>query len=368
MKVYLKDNVYEAAIKRIERIFDEFENIVVSFSGGKDSTVVLELALEVARRRNRLPLKVFFIDQEAEWQHTIDYVKYVMYRPEVEPLWLQCPIKLFNATSHETDFLNCWDAGCKDKWMHPQDPISIKENTFGTDRFHKMFAAAMAKIFNGEPYANMGGVRTEESPMRFGGVTGARCYKDITWGKKEPKGYTFYPIYDWTFDDVWIYIAKNKIKYNGIYDLMFNYGIPRTNMRVSNLHHETAYRTLFFLQEVERDTYNKLCERLPGISTFSQLQGNAVFVKELPEMFSGWKEYRDYLLEHIIRPDLQDEFRKRWRGQDGDDFYREHCVEMMVNDWEGTKNGNFVSRRNLVRKINNGTYVKKYDYKDGDGE
>ena len=34
----------------------------------------------------------------------------------------------------------------------------------------------------------------------------------------------------------------------------------------------------------------------------------------------------------------------------------------MVNDWEGTKNGNFVARRNLMKKINNGTYVKKYDY------
>ena len=361
MKVYLKDNVYEAAIKRIERIFDEFENIIVSFSGGKDSTVVLELTLEVARRRNRLPVKVMFIDQEAEWRNTIEYVKEVMYRPEVDPVWLQCPILLFNAASHQTDFLHCWDPACKDKWIHPQDPIAITENTFGTNRFHKMFAAVRSKIFNGQSYANLGGIRTEESVMRFGGVTGATCYKDITWGKKEKHGYTFYPIYDWTFDDDWIYIAKNKLKYNHVYDLMFNYGIPKQGMRVSNLHHETAYRTLFFLQEVERDTYNKLCERLPGISTFSQLQENAVFIKELPEMFGSWKEYRDYLLEHIIRPDLKEEFKKRWRGQDGDEFYREHCVEMMVNDWEGTKNSNFMARRNLVKKINDGTYIKKYD-------
>lgn len=367
MKVYLQDDVYVAAKKRVERIFDEFDNIIVSFSGGKDSTVVLELTLEVARERGRLPVKVLFIDQEAEWKHTIDYVREVMYRKEVDPVWIQCPIKLFNAASHDEDWLHCWDESKKDLWIHPQDPISIKENTFGTDRFHKMFAAVASKIFNKQPYANLGGVRTEESPMRFGGVTGARCYKDITWGKVEKHGYTFYPIYDWSFDDVWIYIAKNHLNYNRIYDLMFNYGIPKTNMRVSNLHHETAYRTLFFLQEVERDTYNRLCNRLPGISTFSQLQGKAVFIDKLPEMFTSWKEYRDYLLENLVRPDLQKEFLKRWKGQDDEEFYQEHVTEIMVNDWTGTKNGNFVSRRNLVRKINNGVYTKKYDYKE-DGQ
>ncbi len=58
MKIYLQDNVYEAALKRTERIFNEFENIVVSISGGKDSTATMGIALEVARKLNRLPLKV----------------------------------------------------------------------------------------------------------------------------------------------------------------------------------------------------------------------------------------------------------------------------------------------------------------------
>lgn len=365
MKIYLKDNVYEQALKRIERLFDEFENIIVSFSGGKDSTVILELTLEVARKRNRLPVKVMFIDQEAEWAHTIDYVKDVMYRPEVEPYWLQVPIKLFNAASHEVDFLHCWDEKEKAKWMREKDPIAIKENTFGTDRFHKMFAAARKKIFNGEIYANLGVVRAEESFMRFGGVTGSLCYKDITWGKKEAKGYSFYPIYDWSFDDVWTYIGRTGVKYNKIYDLMFNYGIPKLNMRVSNLHHETAYRTLFFLQEVERDTYNRLCERLPGISTFSQLQESSVFIEKLPEMFSSWREYRDYLLKHIVRDDLKPEFKKRWQGQDGELWYKEHCVEIMVNDWEGTKNRNFISKMNVKEKKDNDVYKNKYAF---DGE
>ena len=354
MKMYFGLNVYEEAKKRVSYIFDQFQNICVSFSGGKDSTVVLNLVLDEARRRGRLPVKVLFIDQEAEWQHTVDYIKSVMYSPEVDPLWLQIPIRLFNCASHEQDWLHCWDPKAKDKWVHPQDPISIKENTFGTDRFHKMYAACLEQVFQGEPYANFGGVRAEEALIRFGGVTAHTCYKDITWGKREPKGYTFYPIYDWTLDDVWHYIAVSGVPYNGIYDLYFNYGLKARDMRVSNLHHETAWPTLFRLQEIERNTYNRLVNRLPGIATFSQMQKDGVFRQELPEMFSSWQEYRDYLLETIVRKDLKPKFEKLFRGQDGEDWAKEHVKEILLNDWEGTHNAATKSSMMIAKKKEKG--------------
>lgn len=361
MKIYKMENVYEAAKKRIERLFDEFDNVIVSFSGGKDSTVCLELALEVARQKGRLPLPVLFIDQEAEWQHTIDYVKEVMYRKEVKPYWVQCPIKLFNASSFEDDWLQCWDPAKKDKWIHPQGPIAITENVFGTDRFKKMFEKVNSWIFNGEVYANIGGVRAQENVTRYSAVTNRLCYKDITWGKKEPKGYTFYPIYDWTSDDDWIYIAKNHLKYNKVYDLQFNYGVRMPDMRVSNLHHETATSTIMLLQEVERNTYNRLCERLSGISTFSQIQKQAINVDELPEMFTDWKEYRDYLLVHLIPAEHQDNFRSLWKGQEDEDWYKHHVGEILRNDWTGTTNANMKSRRAMQEKSKNGKFEKLYE-------
>lgn len=365
MKIYLKDNVYQAAKKRIHRIFSEFDNVIVSISGGKDSTAVMEITLEVAKELNRLPLKVMFIDQEDEWSYTIDYIRYVKSRPELKLYWFQVPVLETSAANHQDQYLNSWDPTQKDRWMRDKEPDAFWTDDIPAihkyaDEFKGVLEEGRNLIFNGEPYANIGGVLAEESLVRFGGTTGHRCYKDITWGKKEKKGITFYPIYDWTFDDIWIYIAKNKIRYNHVYDLMFNYGVSKQNMRVSSLHHETAYRSMLMLQEIDRKTYDKMVRRLDGVSTFSQLQ-DQVLIKELPEMFGSWKEYRDYLLVHLIRPDLQKIFVNRWKDQDGDAWYREHVTEIMVNDTFGTKNMNFQSRIKVVEKTKNGYYEKKYD-------
>lgn len=54
MKYYSKENVYDAALSRIRYLFDEFDNVVVGFSGGKDSTICLQLSLIVAEELLKL--------------------------------------------------------------------------------------------------------------------------------------------------------------------------------------------------------------------------------------------------------------------------------------------------------------------------
>ena len=43
-------NVYEQAQIRLEKIFGHFDNIYVSFSGGKDSGVLLQLCTDYIRK------------------------------------------------------------------------------------------------------------------------------------------------------------------------------------------------------------------------------------------------------------------------------------------------------------------------------
>ena len=76
----------------------------------------------------------------------------------------------------------------KDKWVHPQDKISIKENHYDCDRFKEMFDRIQQVDYAGEKTCRIAGVRCEESPARLIGLSYHLTYKDITWGRfNDPK-------------------------------------------------------------------------------------------------------------------------------------------------------------------------------------
>ncbi|HBY66715.1 MAG TPA: hypothetical protein DEG69_02415 [Flavobacteriaceae bacterium] len=359
MKIYLKQNVFDAALDRIRFLFDEFENVVVSFSGGKDSTVTLELALIVAEEKGRLPLKVAFLDQEAEWQNVIDYIRIVMTDERVEPWWFQIPIRMTNSTSNEQHYLSCWKDG--DEWMREREEFSLTENVYGTDRFHKMFPAIQKYHWGDNPLCVLAGVRAEESPARLAGLTSDATYKWITWGKavdKKLQHYNFYPIYDWSYTDVWKSINDNNWSYSRVYDYFYQYGIPPIKMRVSNLHHETAVHQLFYLQEIERDTWNKLTKRLAGINQARHMTQSDMFkAGELPYMFNNWKEYREHLLENLVTDkEYRKKFANRFKLMDSKYsmmvpihmLYKVHIATILAMDIDFTKCQNWEQKNEAI--------------------
>ena len=95
-------NVYEAALKRIEFLFNEFEQIIISFSGGKDSGVMLNLAIDYAKRTNQLnKVGIYHMDYEAQYQMTTDYVTRTFENlpAEVSKYWVCLPVKVPCCTS-----------------------------------------------------------------------------------------------------------------------------------------------------------------------------------------------------------------------------------------------------------------------------
>lgn len=344
MEVYGSDNVVEAALKRIEWLYEEFPVVGVASSGGKDSDVVLNLTLMVAEKLGKLPVPVIFLDQEAEWQATIDHMRVVMDDPRVKPIWLQIPFKLFNATSVKEPWLTCWEEGRK--WMREKEPNAVVKNIYGTDRFKDIMPHVLFHEGNREKCCLLTGIRVEESPKRRAGCTQYPTYKWATWGKKyNQRIFTMNPIYDWSYKDVWKFIHEYDVPYNNLYNLMYAHGVPVRNQRVSNMHHETALYHLMLTHEFEVDTWNKLQERLKGVNSTSHLSQAAMTApKKLPDAFTSWEEYRDYLLNNLVQ---DEEYRYQFANKfvqmeetygamtrNKQEMYRAQIKSLILNDYE----------------------------------
>lgn len=349
MRIYHNQNVFDAALDRMRYIFDEFPEVVVAFSGGKDSTVTFHLALIVAAERNRLPLRVMWMDQETEWQGTVDFTESVMTRPDVLPMWYQIPMVISNNASSFERFNYCWRESDKDKWIHPKHPISIKVNRYGTFRFHDLFNAILDVEFANTKACYVGGVRAEEAPKRFVSLTSKAKYKWITWGKvlnSKLEHYTFYPIYDWTTNDIWHAIEINKWPYNPLYDEFYKFGKSKKSMRISTLHHECSLQELMNVQEIEPDTWKRVAYRIGGANTIKHLRKGALGCpKELPYMFKSWLEYCEYIIENVVQKQkYKDLIRKqlyKYMKVYVHDAIREALIKtiigmVLVNDWDLT--------------------------------
>lgn len=312
MYFYSDKNVYEAAIERLTFLVNEFpeRNIIVDFSGGKDSSVVLHLLKETYDRlgiKKKIPL--FFLDQEAEAPQTVEYVREVMSWPWVEPVWVQSYFREWN--SSEGQWFNCWGPG--EKWCREKEPgnkyVDVEADTL--ENFPEVLDSFHRKIF-GDNYLSIGGVRIQESPTRRLGLTQSKCYKDITWGKVPSKdAFVFYPIWDWSTNDVWYYIFSNRYPYNKLYNYWMTKK-PLVKCRVSSFIHENSIQSLKEIKEVAPEFYAAALKRIANINTTVQSYDMLLkYVSNLPPYFKDWSEYVYYLNEHLT---AREESRKKLKA------------------------------------------------------
>ncbi len=378
MRMYLKANVLDAARERIASLFDRYPNVVVAMSGGKDSTVVANLSLEVAREKGRLPLRVLFLDQEAEWAGSVAVVRDMMYRPDVEPLWFQIRLDNTNAGSHGNDVFRCWDEDARALWIHERDPIARTENTFGTLDFFKLLNGIPVQLWPDTPTAMVGGLRAEESPFRFAAMVARPKADGVFWAKaRDPKRdhWTFYPLYDWTLRDVWKAIHAHGWRYAPVYDGMHRLGIRPEDMRVSSFNHESSIRALWLLQEIEPETFERASRRLAGVHATTSIGAEELIPEELPPMFKHWREYRDWLLERLV---VVETTRARMRKQFAKDdrefsdlppnelrkLARCHVRAIVLDDFELQTVRNFRSKPGRMRTVDLEARLAKSDEVD----
>lgn len=348
---YNDRTVLDAARERMAFLFDHYESIVVSVSGGKDSTVLGHLALSEAHRRGRR-IGVFFLDEEVMYQASVEQVENLMglYPDAVKRWWLQVPFRLTNATSTTEGQLECWEPGEHKRWMRPKGERNVKARFWApeaeTIRCREKGFGFYDAIENFEhTFSNTAflvGLRAAgESPNRWRAVVKHPVQvggRSVYWGTGKDRGNAaFYPIYDWNFHDVWRYIHDERLPYSRIYDCQFRKGYPINQMRVSSLIHERAFKSIVDLPEFEPKTYDRLLKRIKGIA-LAQETGKAAKLfacSKLPQQFTSWRTYRDFLLathQDRARAPL---FAARFARQlDNEYVARQQCRQLVLNDYE----------------------------------
>ena len=337
MKIYNQNkDVLAAARERISLLFDNFEDINVSISSGKDSTILYNLVLQEAKKRNR-KFVAFFLDQEAEYQASIDLMRILMKNKYVIPAWYQVPVYLTNSTSYTDYFLYAWGEG--EQWMREKEKNAITNiDEDYPKRFYKFFPWYEKK---NPDAAFLVGLRADESITRFRAVTKFPGWEGLRWSSEDKNIFKFYPIYDWTVYDVWKFIYDYDLPYNKIYDLMFldNQSIYN-KMRVSNLIHEKSFKCLIDLPKYEPETYNKLCKRISGISTAARYASEKLVFdnKTLPKHYKNWKDFRDFLLSNIPTPEHREKFTARFDKQEKSErIYQAQVGQLLINDYENSR-------------------------------
>ena len=339
-KNYLNKNVYELAKERIAYIFKEFDNVLVAFSGGKDSTVCLEMCYDYAKQTNQLnKLSMYHLDYEAQYQMTTDFVDETFKRfKDIKRYRLCLPLKAQCVCNMQGGTWTPWEKSKQEIWVREMpnyDYIINEENCEFDyndsdykvqDNFCDWFVKKYGKT------AVVIGIRTDESLNRFRAISSDKVskYKD----KKRINSNKAYIIYDWNVEDIRTYLGKFEKPYNKLYDLFYQAGLNVDQMRVASPFNDCASNTLKLYKVIDPNNWGRMVGRVNGVN-FTAIYGGTTAMgwKNItkPKHFT-WKEYCYFLLNtldektknhYLEKLNTSIKFRKEKGGVLGDETIEE---------------------------------------------
>lgn len=326
-KTYLDIDVLTAARERISTVFNEFETVVVSYSGGKDSTVLLELARQEAVKRGR-KIYALFIDLEAQYSMTIEQIERTMLDDEtIIPIWICLPLNLRNAVSVFQPHWSCWDMNEERTWVRPipEYPCVVSDlKCFPFFRYRMEFEEFITSYpryiveATGTSYASLVAIRSDESLNRYRAVAKKKGGKKSAWrhdGREirwatvdNEQIVSFYPIYDWRTEDVWTFIGSNGLPYNSVYDAMYWAGVSLSEQRICQPYGDDQRKGLDLWAQIEPQTWSRVLNRVVGVNYGTHYAGDKFLGYKrglgVPDGHT-WKSYTFFLLSTL--PDVMRE-------------------------------------------------------------
>ena len=313
----MEKDVYAAFKERMQFIFEEFDNIYVSFSGGKDSGLLLNMVMDF--QKERYPQKkigVFHQDFEAQYTVTTEYVERTFERikEDVEPYWVCLPMATRTALSSYQMYWYPWDDTKTESWVRDMPRkeyvINLENNPITTYHYRmhqedlaKQFGRWYRKIHNNKKTVCLLGMRADESLQRYSGFLNKKYgYKGECWISQTFKDvWCASPLYDWSSEDIWHANYLFDYDYNHLYDLYHMAGLKVSQMRVASPFNDYSKDALNLYCVIDPEIWVKLVGRVQG-ANFASIYGKTKAMGyrnvTLPEGHT-WKSYTMFLLDTL---------------------------------------------------------------------
>lgn len=308
----LGKNVLDAARERIAWTFDTFSKIYVSFSAGKDSTVMLHLVMDEAIKRNR-KVGVMLIDWEAQYQLTIEHAQelFNMYANNIDLYWIALPFLTTNACSQFEPEWICWETGRENDWVRQLPSQSINDYKYFLFYSYAMTFEEFVPKFGhwyseGKLTACFVGIRSDESLNRWRTIAGhGGKFEGRNWTNwLQGSLYNIYPLYDWKTEDIWTYHGKHPDKpHNQLYERMYQAGLSINSMRICEPYGDEQRKGLHLFSVIEPETWGKVVARVSGANNgaiYAKESGNVMGnIKVAKPANHTWKSFAEMLLESM---------------------------------------------------------------------
>jgi predicted phosphoadenosine phosphosulfate sulfurtransferase len=309
-------------------VFNDFEKIYVSFSGGKDSTVMLHIVMEEAIKRGR-KVGVLIIDLEAQYDDTIKHMHKIveLYKEHIDLYWSCLPMLLRNAVSNFQPRWICWDASKKDVWVRQMPIFAKTENDYPfyvNNMEFEEFIVLFGKWYSEEGKkltAGFIGIRADESLHRYRAIASDKTglmHKEYKWTTKISKNlFNIYPIYDWKTKDIWVYHGKFPSKgHNAVYDKMNMAGVKLSDQRLCQPFGDDQRKGLWLYHILEPETWYRLIARVNGANSgalYIQENGNMTGYDKItkPEGHT-WRSFCHLLLRTMPKK-MRDHYAIRFK-------------------------------------------------------
>lgn len=328
MKKYNDKTVYEAACERIDFIFKNFDRVYLSFSGGKDSGVMLNLAIDYIRKHNvQKKMGIMILDNEANYEYSLEFMHRIIGAnlDILDVYWCCLPITLPCTVSAYATEWQCWGERDKQRWIRPmpQQPYIVNMGNhnfpfFVEDMSYEEFWDGFGEWYSqGKSCACLIGIRADESLNRYRAILNEKkqMFKGRSWTKRKTdkmkRLYNCYPIYDWKTQDIWVANAKMGWDYNKLYDIFYMAGLNIAQMRVASPFMSESKSSLNLYRVIDPHVWATLCARVQGanfIATYGKQINYHSF--KLPEGHT-WKSFVKFLLD-TLPEEVAENFKRRF--------------------------------------------------------